>query len=125
MEIIFDIREDKRTNLIQERIKKGDKSYRTNWGLFGTDDWLDNLHNDNLIILIQGTISKLIMTGHNDFPEFEIESGTEKFQFERLGLDKYYQIGRKISVQAIKGMYINPMSGFENSLTPLIISIEE
>lgn len=121
METIFDIRNDKKTKFIQDRIKNGELSYRTKWGLYGTDEWFNNLQKDNLIVTIQGTISKLINTGHNDFPEFEIESGTEKFQFERLGLEKYYQIGKKIKVEATKGMNINPISGFENSLSPLII----
>lgn len=123
MKTIFDIRNDNKTKVIQERIKNGELSYRTKWGLYGTNEWYNNLQNDNLIVTIKGTISKLINTGHNDFPEFEIECGNEKFQFERVGLEKHYQIGKKIKVEATKGMYINPMSGFENSLIPLIIII--
>ena len=125
MKVIYDIRTGMRTPLIQSMIKEGRSGFRTKWGLYGTEEWLDNLKNHDLIETLEGNISKLLMAGHNDFPVFEIDDGKQKFQFERLGLEENYQVGKKIKVQAIKAMYINPISGFENSLTPIIIEIEE
>lgn len=122
---IFDALYDKtRTPIIQSKIRSGKSKFRTNWGLYGTEDWLNNLKKDGLIIYLNGKITNLIMTGHNDFPEFEMETDEGTFQFERLGDESEYQIGKSIRVNAIKRKYIMPISGFEESLTPVRIEIE-
>jgi len=125
MTIIFDATNDKtRTPIIQSKIRLGKSEFRTNWGLYGTEDWLNNLRKDGLIISLNGEITNLLMTGHNDFPEFEMETDEGIFRFERLGAENKYQIGKIIKVEAIKGKYIMHISGFEDNLTPVRIEIE-
>lgn len=52
----------------------------------------------------------------------ETDEGT--FQFERLGDESEYQIGKTIRVEVIMEKYIMPISGFEDSLTLARIEIE-
>ena len=124
MKQIFDIRTDKQTPIIQKRIKKGKSGFRTNWGLYGTNEWFYNLQNEGLILVLSGTLTRLFMSGHNDFPEFEINTGVKRFQFERHGNDDEYKIGKTLKVHAIKNKYIRPTSGLEELLVPIIIEIE-
>lgn len=125
MMVVFDAILDKtRTPLIQTKIKAGKSGFRTKWGLYGTEEWLINLRNDGLVIKLNGKISQLRMTGHNDFPEFEMETETGKYQFERLGNEAVYGIGKTIMIEAVYEKYILPKSGIENLLSPIRIEIE-
>jgi len=126
MKEIFNVITDQvRTPIIQKRTKMKVAGFRTKWGMYGTREWIENLINDNLIQEIDGRISELLMTGHDDFPEFKISNGSETYQFERLGDIKTYEVGKRIKVKAVKTKYVQPTSGFEESLQPLIIEIEK
>ncbi|MGM0588950.1 MAG: hypothetical protein ACQETE_11070 [Bacteroidota bacterium] len=124
MKVVFDVRTDSGTPSIQKRIKEGLSGFRTKWGLYGTDDWWENLNTNNLIEIIEGEISDVYMSGHNDFPEFEVDTGNQKFSFERRGDIRAYEVGKKIKVEAVRNEYISPMSGLEGSLNPMVIKIE-
>jgi hypothetical protein len=125
MKKVFSVLTDKeRTPIIQKRIKVKTSGFRTKWGMYGTEKWFNSLKSDGLIQEIDGSISELLMTGHNDFPEFRIESELGEFQFERLGNNSFYVVGKRVKIKALKNMYINPTSGIENSLVPIIIEIE-
>ncbi len=92
-------------------------------GMFGTSEWINNLRNDNLIETIEGKISSLYFSGHNDFAEFEIDNGVSKYNFERLGNEELYKIGLDFRIECVKAKYILPTSGLEELFTPLIITI--
>lgn len=126
MKVIYDVRTDNsRTSLIQKRIKEVQSGFRTKWGLYGTDEWWENLNENNLVEIIEGTISDIYMSGHNDFPEFEVNTGDQKFSFERLGDIKAYEIGKKIKIYTVPNKFVNPMSRLEDTLCPMIIKVEE
>ena len=59
----------------------------------------------------------------NDFPEFEIDTGSKKYEFERLGDNNFYTVGLDLEVKCVRSKYILPTSGIEETLTPLIISV--
>jgi hypothetical protein len=126
MKTIYDVLDNiQRTKLIQQNIKKGKTAFRTRWGMYGTPDWMNKLRDDNLIEIIEGKISNLYYSGHNDFAEFEIDNGVSKYNFERLGNKIDYKIGLKLYIECIRAKYILPTSGLEELLTPLKISIVE
>ena len=41
------------------------------------------------------------MSGHNDYPEFEIDDGQEKTQWTREGKDEAYVIGRRVKLKYV------------------------
>ena len=47
-------------------------------------------------------ISEVYMSGHNDFPEFEVDDGTIRTQWMRLGDDSAYIVGRSIRLQYVE-----------------------
>lgn len=61
--IIFGALYDKtKTPINQSKIRSGKSGFRTNWELYGTEDWLNNIKQSGLIINLYGKITDLIMT---------------------------------------------------------------
>ena len=125
MKVIYNILESEDNKRTQDIIRKGKSGYRIKWGLYGTIEWFNNLRADNLIECINGKISRITMTGHNDFPMVEIDNGVNNFQFQVLGNEILYKPGLTIKIECIKNKYISPSSSLEELLIPLIIKIEE
>ena len=62
--------------------------------LFGSKEWWGYVGTKKLPICnINGIITNLYMSGHNDFPEFEVTEGGEKTYWEIYGDQKFYKIG--------------------------------
>ncbi len=123
MDLVYNIISDQRTKIIQNQIIEKKLNYRTKFGFFGTVDWLKNLRKEGKIEVLEGTISRIFMSGHNDFPMFEIQSDNRNYEFERLGDSQKYVLGKKVLIETTKNQYISPISGLENTLIPLLIKI--
>ena len=99
---VYDLRDDsEEIERVQAIIKDGPTRYRTRWGLFGTDDWFEKLRSEGLISELNGEISRVYMSGHNDFPEFEIVCDGETYSFPRIGDDEHYVIGGKVIIECL------------------------
>ncbi len=123
---VYDLRNDHNDiKRIQSIIKEGRTPYRTKWGLYGTQNWWDALEKESLIQRLYGKISDIYMSGHNDFPEFEITTGRKKYAFPRIGKDKYYKIGKEVEVECIECQYILPSSTTDKVLHILSLKIEK
>ena len=124
---IYDLRADQaEIKRVQEIVKEGRTRYRTKWGLFGTKDWWDRLNEEQLIQKLSGVISRVYMSGHNDYPEFEISCQGQKYSFARIGDDESYEVGKKAEVECIESQYIQPASDLTlNVLQVLSLRIEE
>lgn len=54
-------------------------------GLFGSTEWRQALERGEIEIhTVEGVISKVYMSGHNDFPEFKIESDGNVTSWARM-----------------------------------------
>ena len=42
------------------------------------------------------------MSGHNDFPVFEMETTGQCTKWERSGLDEFYVVGKQIELTSVK-----------------------
>ena len=47
---------------------------------------------------VPGILPKVYMSGHNDFPEFEMDSEGTITSWERRGDQQHYVVGRKVKV---------------------------
>jgi len=126
MIIIYKLTDDK-SNLIQIQsiIKNGLSGYRTKWGLYGSSDWFEKIRTENLIETIEGVVSSIYFSGHNDFQMFSVYDGNITVDFELIGKEQYYKIGKKINIECIRNKYVRPTSGLEKLLIPLKIEIEK
>lgn len=89
---------------------KSDNGYKTENGLLiGTKEWFKAIE-DGLIKkeTVAGRISKVYMSGHNDWPEFEIESDGEKSSWTREGIDTLYEVGKKVELSYVLQKYKRP-----------------
>jgi len=48
------------------------------------------------------------MSGHNDYPEFEVENSEGKTVWTRLGYDAAYQVGKKVELIYVEQKYKRP-----------------
>jgi hypothetical protein len=70
--------------------------------LFGSKDWWKAIKKGIIPKHeLVGIISRVYMSGHNDWPEVEIKSDEEKTVWTRIGDDKYYEVGRKIKLEYV------------------------
>ncbi len=101
---VYDLAED------QEQIRDCQKATleTDNFGLvpevalFGTDEWWRATEDGRIPLhRIDGTISRVYMTGHNDWPEFEVEADGKVTQWTREGRQDLYEEGRKIKVEYV------------------------
>jgi hypothetical protein len=79
MKIIYQLHENHSLiEAVQDAtLHRKDAGLKITHGLFGSEEWWSNIANGCLpIITIRDVISSVFMTGHNDYPEFEITSDT-------------------------------------------------
>jgi hypothetical protein len=70
--------------------------------LFGTPEWWKAVEDGRIPkVEVRGIISKLYMTGHGDWPEFEVDSEGSKTKWTRYGNQSLYQEGRGVRVEYV------------------------
>ncbi len=102
---IYDFRRDKRQiEILQEAsLHRDDCGLVTTPALVGSPEWWELVGTEALPVhTIEGTISRVYMSGHNDFPEFEIDAGETKTQWMRQGEDTAYTVGRPIRLRYVE-----------------------
>lgn len=102
---IYDFRRDKRQIEIMQNasLHRDDCGLVTTPALVGSPEWWDLVGTERLPIhTIEGKISGVYMSGHNDFPEFEIDDGVTKTQWMRQGDDAAYTVGRFIRLRYVE-----------------------
>ncbi len=110
---IYNLKDDfRRTKMVQEASldKNSYAGYKTENGLlFGTKEWFSAIEN-NIIPkhTVKGFISRVYMSGHNDYPEFEIESNEDKTTWTREGIDESYKVGKSIELVYVEQKYKRP-----------------
>ena len=99
---VYDLRDDNRTiKLIQNAtLNTKDFGLKPEHGLFGSGEWWQAIENGTIPKnVLEGTISRVYMSGHNDFPEVEVTARDgSKTNWGRRGHDKYYVLGKKAKI---------------------------
>lgn len=74
----------------------------------GTSDWFSKIDEGQIpIYKIKGVITRVFMTGHNDWAEFEMESNGIITKWNRMGDKKKFVIGREVIVTYTKQKLVN------------------
>jgi hypothetical protein len=113
-------------NIQQSSIdKKSHSGYKIEEGLlFGTKEWFDAIEAGKICkYVIEGVISRVYLSGHNDYPEFEIENNQGTTTWTREGNDSAYKVGRSVEVVYVKQKYKRP-SGISGVCSSCVIEIK-
>ena len=98
---VYDLCADKKhiKDVQHATLETDDFGLQSEHGLFGSQEWWTAVEKGVIPkVVIEGMISRVYMSGHNDFPEFEITTETGKSSWERLGDEKFYAVGRKCKI---------------------------
>src|SRR3989338_5658134 len=129
---IYDLHNDRHTiKLIQDAtLNTEDYGLKPEHGLFGSQEWWQAVEQGVIPKKqVEGVISRVYMTGHNDFPEFEVTSETGKTKWERKGNDKYYVVGKRVKILYVtqkfkKPLRIRGLSGKKGLMTDSDVMLE-
>ncbi len=70
--------------------------------LYGSQEWWNAIAEGRIEQqAIEGRISRVYMSGHNDWPEFELESCGERSCWTRFDYNTSYQVGRRIRIEYV------------------------
>lgn len=119
--------DDRRIKMVQEASldKKSYAGYKLENGLlFGTKEWFDAIETGKIPkCVVKGLITRVYMSGHNDYPEFEIESSEGKTVWTRFGHDTAYQVGKNIELIYIEQKYKHP-TDMTGAISKCVIEIK-
>ncbi len=125
---IYNLKDDfMRIRMVQEASldKKSYAGYKTeNSLLFGTRDWFNAIEQGIIPKhIVKGVISRVYMSGHNDYPEFEIESSDSKTTWTREGIDEAYKTGKNIELIYVEQKYKRP-TDMTGAISKCVIEIK-
>jgi hypothetical protein len=99
-----------------KRLQEASVDKKSNYGLkvengllVGSNEWFQAI-DDNIIpkVTLTGIIAKVHMSGHNDWPEFEIKSNEGLSTWTREGEDKLYQVGKLVEIDFVIQKFKRP-----------------
>jgi len=80
--------------------------------LFGSDDWWQATADGRIPVLeVRGTIARLFVSGHGDWPLFEVDANGERTQWTRFGDQSLYREGRGVRVEYVMQRTKKPGAG--------------
>jgi len=101
---VYDLAEDQETiRLVQQAtLDTEDFGFVPEVALFGSDDWWQAIQDGRIPSHeINGVISRVFMSGHGDWPEFELETSGEKSRWTRLGPEELYRVGNEVKLEYV------------------------
>lgn len=103
-DIAYDLAEDYDTIALVQRATLTTKEFGLvpDVALYGSDEWWAAIADGRIPRHeVRGTISRVFMSGHGDWPEFELDSSGVKSRWTRLGNQALYVEGREAKVEYV------------------------
>lgn len=103
-QVAYDLATDSETIRLVQKASLGPAGFGLlpEVALFGTAPWWAAIERGEIQrIVVDGTISKLYLTGHGDWPEIEIVSNGTKSSWTRLGNAELYAEGTHVQVEYV------------------------
>jgi hypothetical protein len=101
---VYDLEEDRETVKLVQRATLGTEDFglEPEVALYGTKEWWGAIEK-GLIPQheVTGVISRNFVSGHGDWPEFELVSGLEKSRWTRVGDQSLYKVGMHVRVEYV------------------------
>ena len=102
--VVYDLASDQETIALVQRATLTTPNFGVvpEVALFGSDDWWAAIRDGRIPTHeVKGTISRLFLTGHRDWPEFELKSNGKLTTWSRLGTQSKYVEGKEVRVEYI------------------------
>jgi hypothetical protein len=103
-EIAYDLANDNETIALVQRATLTTKDFGLvpDVALFGSDEWWAAVKDGRIPRHeVHGLISRVFVSGHNDWPEFELNSNGAKTTWTRMGNQALYVEGREAKVEYV------------------------
>lgn len=103
-DVAYDLAEDKETVDAVQRATLTTKEFGLvpEVALYGSDEWWAAIADGRIQKhTVRGIISRVFMSGHGDWPEFELDSGGVKTRWTRLGKPALYAVGSEAEVEYV------------------------
>jgi hypothetical protein len=94
---VYNLRNDVGTiiKIVNASNDSGEFGYIQENGEFGSKKWWDAIENGLIEKKVcEGIITKKYLTGHGDWPEFEVSAKDGKSSWTLEGEDNYYSVGK-------------------------------
>jgi hypothetical protein len=97
-------------------------------GLFGSDEWWRHIVDGSLLMdTVRGTITRVFMSGHNDWPEFEMRDNSGQLsrstrETNRPGDDVLYVAGRAVEIDIVR-QHHKPTTWAKDTETKVVLEI--
>ena len=101
---VYDLAEDRETVELVQRatLNTQDFGLVPEVALFGSDEWWKAVEDGRIPKQeVSGTIARVYMSGHGDWPEFEVDSNGEKTRWTRVGEQAMYEEGREVRIEYV------------------------
>jgi len=101
---LYELAEDEETvRLVQQAtLNTEDFGLVPEVALFGSEKWWQAIQEGRIPSHeLHGVITGVLMSGHGDWPEFELEAAGEKSRWPRLGPDEFYRVGNEVRVEYV------------------------
>lgn len=102
--VAYDLATDQETISLVQRATLTTKDFGVipEVALFGSAEWWAAISDGRIPKHeVRGTISRLLMTGHGDWPEFELDSSGEKTTWTRMGNQAAYAVGKAAKIEYV------------------------
>ena len=136
---VYDLREDRDHVAAVQRATLTTRRFGLvpEYGLFGSRKWWRAIADGRLPVhTVDGVIARVFMSGHNDYPEIEVDDGFERTRWTRLtsggelggteqnGKAALYQVGRRVQIHYVIQRPRQPTTGMPVSRSVIGIWIE-
>ena len=101
---VYDLSEDTETvDLIRHAsLQKADFGFVPDVAIFGSEEWWAAIRDGRIKQhTLEGTISRVLMAGHGDWPEVEVQSAHEVTRWTRVGNQGAYVVGKPIRIEYV------------------------
>lgn len=100
----YDLAEDVETIQLVQRATLNTREFglEPEIALYGSEEWWRAVNDGRIpMYVVNGVISRVYMTGHGDWPEFEVDDGNEGSRWTRVGEQSLYEPGRKVKIEYV------------------------
>lgn len=123
---VYDLREDHELIMAVQRatLTTQDAGLVPEHGLFGSEEWWRAIGDGRIPVHeVKGVIASIYLSGHNDYPEFEIDdgrgrtswtrmtSGGEPGRPERSRKEALYEAGRSVRLRYVEQQFRRALPG--------------
>ena len=121
LKLVYDLRSDQRyiSDVQDATLTTKNFGITQDHGLFGSTNWWKAVESGELPLhKMEGILSRVYMSGHNDFAEFELSDGVRKQSWARRGPDGQHVEGAPAMVE-----YVHTKSRFDNAIRETVVRI--